>query len=78
MDEFLVEISGEQQPQQILRNGGNGAFGRQVFAVQMVDAAHARIRRDELVREFSDRFHKGEFTTKARRQKALLVLQGTT
>jgi hypothetical protein len=31
----------------------------------MVDAAHARIRRDELVCEFSDRFHEGEFTTKA-------------
>jgi hypothetical protein len=40
----------------------------------MVDAAHARIRRDELVCEFGDRFHKGEFTTKARRQKVLLVL----
>ena len=69
MDQFLVEIAGEQQPQQILRDGGNGAFGRQVFAVQMVDAAHARIRRNELVCEFGDRFHKGEFTTKARWQK---------
>ena len=69
MDQFLVEITGEQQPQQILRDGGDGAFGRQVFAVQMVDAADARIRRDELIRQFGDRFHEGEFTTKARRQK---------
>jgi hypothetical protein len=36
----------------------------------MVDAAHARIRRNALVREFGNRFHEGEFTTKARRQKA--------
>jgi hypothetical protein len=36
----------------------------------MVDAADARIRRDELVRELSDRFHEGEFTTEVRRQKA--------
>jgi len=49
MDEFLVEITGEQQPQLILRDGGNGAFGGQVFAIQMIDAAHARIRRDELI-----------------------------
>ncbi len=69
MDEFLVEISGEQQPQQILRDGGNGAFGRQIFPVQMVDAAHARIRRDELVCEFSDRFHGKRFTTKEQRNK---------
>jgi hypothetical protein len=31
----------------------------------MIDAADARIRRDELVRQLSNRFHKGEFTTKA-------------
>jgi len=69
MDQFFIEISGEQQPQQIHRDGGNGALGRQVFAIQMIDAAHARIRRDELIREFGDRFHDGEFTTEARRQK---------
>jgi hypothetical protein len=31
----------------------------------MIDAAHARIRRDEVICEFGDRFHEGEFTTKA-------------
>jgi hypothetical protein len=30
----------------------------------MVDAADARIRRDQLIREFGDRFHKEGFTTK--------------
>ena len=39
MDQFLVKESGEQQPQQILRDGRDGAFGRQIFAVQMIDAA---------------------------------------
>jgi hypothetical protein len=31
----------------------------------MVDAADARIRRDQLIRELGDRFHRGEFSTKA-------------
>jgi hypothetical protein len=35
----------------------------------MVDAADARIRRDELICEFGDRFHNGKITTKTRRQK---------
>jgi len=52
MDELFVKITGEQQPQQILRDGRDGTLGRQVLAVQMIDAAQSRIRRDEFVREF--------------------------
>ena len=50
-----------------------GAFGRQVFAVQMIDAADARIRRDELVCKLSNRFHKGEFITETRRNKDFVL-----
>jgi hypothetical protein len=35
----------------------------------MIDAADARIRRDQLIREFGDRFHREGFTTTARWQK---------
>ena len=49
MDGFLVEEAGEQQAQQIQGDGGNGGFGRQVLAVNVIDPAHARIRGDQLI-----------------------------
>ena len=69
MNQFFVKKSGKQQPQQILRDGRDGALGRQVFAVQMIDAAHLGVGRDELVRELRDGFHGAETTTKAPRHK---------
>ena len=46
-----------QQSQQILRDGRDGALGRQVLAVQMIDATDLRVGRDEIVRELGDGFH---------------------
>ncbi len=57
MDWFLVEKTGKQQPQQVLRDGSDGMVGRQILAIQMVDAPDARIRRDQIIRKFGDRFH---------------------
>ena len=62
MNRLLVEKSGEQQPQQINRDGGNGALGRKIFAVEMVDAAHFGVGRDELVGELRDGVHGGKLT----------------
>ena len=39
MNQFLVKKSGEQQPQQVAGDGRDGALGRQIFSVQMIDAA---------------------------------------
>ncbi len=66
---FSSKKPGNSTPQQIHRDGRDGAFGRQVFAVQMVDAADARVGRDQLVRELRDRFHREGFTTKERGNK---------
>ena len=73
MDEFFVEETGEQQPQQVHGDGRDGAFGRQVFAVQMVDAADARVGCDEFICQLGDRVHEGECITKGWRQKAEFV-----
>ena len=59
MNRFLVEETGKEQSQQVLRNGDNGMVGRQVFAVQMVDAADARVGGDQLIRQFGDSVHGG-------------------
>jgi hypothetical protein len=51
MDRFLVEKSGKNQPQQIERDGSNGAFGREIFSVEMVDSAAARLGSNQLIRQ---------------------------
>ena len=77
MDQLLVKETGEQHAQQIHRDGRDGAFGRQIFAVQMIDAADARIRRDQLIRELRDRFHGEGFTTTQRRNQDFVGRGGT-
>jgi len=42
---FLVEISGNSSRSKSCGDGGDGAFGRQIFAVKWLMPAHARIRR---------------------------------
>src|SRR5450759_5354765 len=49
MNQFLVEKSGEKQPQQIHGDGGDFGFGRQIFAVKMIDAACARVGGNQLI-----------------------------
>lgn len=72
VDGFLVKKTGEQQPQQIAGDGRDDALGREIFAVQMIDAARLRVRRDELVGELRDRFHGEGFTTDAGRNKGFV------
>jgi hypothetical protein len=71
MDRLLVEETGKEQPQQIRGDGRNGALGRQIFAVQMIDAADARVRRDQLIRQLSDGIHAKPFTIKWGRNKGI-------
>jgi len=69
MNRLLVKKSGEQQPQQIAGDDRDAAFGRQIFPVQMIDAARFGVGRDEIVRKFGDGFHGKGITTNAPRQK---------
>ena len=57
MDQLLVKVPGEQQAEQILGDGVDGTLGRQIFAVQMIDAADAGIGLDKLVGQPGDSFH---------------------
>ena len=62
---------GNRTPQQILRDGrdggcsGTAGFCRPEWSI----TPHARVGRDQLVRELRDRFHREGFTTKRRRNK---------
>jgi hypothetical protein len=59
MDRFLIEKSGEQQPEQVAAYGRDGRLGRQVLAVQMIDASNARVRGHQLVGQVRYReFHR--------------------
>lgn len=49
MNGVFVKKSGEKHSQQILGDGGDGTFGRQILSVQMVDAAHFGVRGDQLI-----------------------------
>ena len=55
MDRLLIEETGEQQPQQISGDGRDGGFGRQVLAVEMVDAAQLRIGNEQLIGKLENR-----------------------
>ena len=55
MNQFLIEKSGKQQAQQVLGDRGDDALGGQVFAVEMVDAAHARVGGEQLAGQLGDR-----------------------
>src|SRR5579863_9532622 len=69
MDQLLVKDAGEEQPQQVAGHRGDDAFGGEVFAVQMVDAAHFGIGGDDLVGKLRDRIHKGSIVQAAAKEK---------
>ena len=71
MNQLLVKETGEQQPQQILRDGRDGALGGQVLAVQMIDAADLCVGRDQAVRELGDGFHGGKLPRRGADTKIL-------
>ncbi len=57
--------SGKEQPQQIDRDGAKRRLARKILAVQMIDAADARIGSEQLVGELSDRHvHAAEYPTR--------------
>ena len=60
MNQLLIEKTGEQQPEQVVGERGDDALGRQVFPVQMIDAADAGIGGDKLICELGDGFHPGD------------------
>lgn len=55
MNDLVVEKTGKQQPEQLGGDGADGGLVRQVFAVEMVDAAFFRVAREQLIGELSDR-----------------------
>jgi len=64
MNQLFVKKTREEQPQQILGDARDGAFGRQIFAIQMIDAAPAGVRGDKLIRELGDSVHSLDLTQK--------------
>ena len=54
VNQFLVEEPGKQQPQQVDRDDRDRAFRRKIFAVEMIDAADARVRGDETIGQLGD------------------------
>jgi len=57
---LFIEETGEEQPQQIDGDAGDGGLGGQVDAVEMVDAAHPGVRGQQLVGKLSYRdVHRG-------------------
>ena len=62
MDDPLIEESRKDQPEQIVRNGGNRGLGRQIFDINVIDPSGPRIRENELVSDLGDRrFHSKEY-----------------
>lgn len=57
VDEVFVEKAGEEEAEEVAGEGGDDAFGGQVFAVQMVDAAGFGIGGQEPVGDMGHRFH---------------------
>ncbi len=49
-----MEKAGERQPQQIHGYLGDGVFRRKIFSVEVIDAAHSRIRSHKAIGELRD------------------------
>ena len=56
MNNLLVKEPGEKQPQQVHCDGANHRFARKVLAIEVIDAANARIRGKQLVGKLGDRY----------------------
>ncbi len=69
---LLVEKTGKQQPEQILRDGRHGALGWQIFSVEMVDAAGFGVGGDKLVGELGDGIHEKQSSMDRRHGQATL------
>jgi hypothetical protein len=70
VDEFFVEETGKQQAQQIAGDGGDGGLGREIFAIQMIDAAGLGVGGDQFIGQFCDRIiHPGSITEHVRQGK---------
>ena len=54
LDRFLVKKTGQQQSQQVGRDCRDGELGRQIAAVQVVDAAHLGVGGDQAVGQLCD------------------------
>ena len=69
---MFIKESGEEQAQQIARDDRNDAFGRQVFPVQMIDAAELGVGRDKAVGELGNRFHEARIYHKPKAAQSLI------
>ena len=59
LDRFLVKETGQQQPQQVGGDRGDGKLRRQIAAVQMVDAAHLGVGGYQVIGQIGDAFAHG-------------------
>jgi hypothetical protein len=55
MNHLFIEEPGEQESQQIDRDGGNGGFGGEVLAIEVIDPADLRVGDDQLVGKLGNR-----------------------
>ena len=55
MNDPFVKEPRKKQPQQINGDGGNGGLRRHIFAVDVVDPPHLRIRMNKFGGNFGDR-----------------------
>ena len=63
---LFLEEAGEEQPQQIHRDAGDGGLRRKVFPVEVVDATNARVGGEQVVGELGDGVaHGAEYSRRA-------------
>ena len=74
MRDLVIKKTGEEQRQQIRGDGYRATFGREIGAVQVVDAAHAGVGGYQLIGEVGD-FHAGT-VNRTRRGGARAELEG--
>src|SRR5437763_16457800 len=71
MDDPLIEESRKHQAEQIVGDRGNRCFGRQVFAIDVIDPPSPSVGMDELVGDLGDRrFHSKEYRLAGRQRQA--------
>src|SRR5438477_6892803 len=71
MDDPLIEESWKDQAKQIVSDRGNRGFGRQIFAINVIDPPGPRVREDELVSDLGDRrFHSKDYRLAGRQRQA--------
>ena len=74
MNNLVMEKAGEEQAQQVDGDRADSGFAGEIFSIQVIDPAHSRVRREQLVGKLRDRnVHWAKYSTrqvKAEREKS--------